>query len=75
MYVSEVIMSIIAKQQELFVEIPSDQQQHLSGGQLFSRRGRNRDMRGNPDIRITGNLTTADGDQIPILVLGFRLDQ
>ncbi|WP_392480816.1 hypothetical protein [Nostoc sp. C110] len=68
-------MSIIAKQQELFVEIPSDQQQLLSGGQLFSRRRIARDMRGNPDIRITGNLTTADGDQIPILVLGFRLDQ
>ncbi|MEJ6486533.1 hypothetical protein N0Y54_35620 [Nostoc punctiforme UO1] len=62
-------MSIIAKQQELFVEIPSDQQQHLSGGR------RKRDVQGNPDIRITGNLTTPDGDQIPILVLGFRLDQ
>jgi hypothetical protein len=68
-------MSVKVKQQELLVEISSEQQQHLSGGQLFPRRRISRDRRGNPDIRITGNLTTSEGQQTPILVLGFRLDQ
>jgi hypothetical protein len=63
-------MTVQIIESDLLVDLSTDQQQLLSGGQFFPRRPQN-----NPDIIVTGNLTPSPGDQFPIRILGFRLDQ
>ncbi|MBH8567180.1 hypothetical protein I8748_34385 [Nostoc sp. CENA67] len=71
-------------QSEIFVELSTEQQQLLSGGQFggFPPRqsggggqGGQLSFPGNrPDISVRGILTTADGQSFPIRLLGFRED-
>ncbi|QSJ17973.1 hypothetical protein JYQ62_03720 [Nostoc sp. UHCC 0702] len=79
-------MLVQSLESELFVEVSTEQQQHLSGGQFggggFPGGGRQPNGGGGqlsfpgnrPDINVRGFLTTADGQTFPVRILGFRED-
>ncbi|MFN6566657.1 hypothetical protein [Dendronalium sp. ChiSLP03b] len=65
-------MSVQSIQPELFVELSTEQQQLLSGGQ-FGRfpGGDGQFSQSRPDITVRGILTDASGQSFPVRILGF----
>ncbi|MBH8576268.1 hypothetical protein I8752_25405 [Nostocaceae cyanobacterium CENA369] len=66
-------MSVQSIQPELFVELSTEQQQLISGGQFgrFPGGGGGQFSQGTPDITVRGVLTDSSGQSFPVRILGF----
>lgn len=64
-------MSIQSIQSELFVELSTDKQQLISGGQFGGFPRGFGQFQGRPDITVRGVLTDASGQSFPVNIFGF----
>ncbi|MBW4617145.1 MAG: hypothetical protein KME21_28650 [Desmonostoc vinosum HA7617-LM4] len=71
-------MSVQSIKSELFVELSTKQQQHISGGCRYRKscqsNNGNDGMQQTPEITVIGQLSTKGGECFPVKIVGFRTD-